>query len=344
MEFGACLAKYIELTGRDDVKETVFFEDTPDIAAVYAPGWDFSIEERNKDYVGIAACTSSFYQGEDIVIESRNQFELPSELERRAVTACLENEEKRGEFIFCLLAGRLLLVEESFCVEGDTRADWNLKRDNIGISFKKLDGSQYFRITVDDKEYINIKLEDRLTMEHDYMDFTELLLKFSAPAKTSVSQEELLLRLLEKYPEFEEHLVRRLSPDNHNICIYQMDMPIHDSNEKLWLYFDNEGAGVGIYPYVLCDDIGLHIDAVSGYIDSIMNEEVLLIKYYKTKESFSEGKPEKYEWAVPPKSGELKDLQAKLVKQSSGLSRLFNKQAYIEVFSYKGTYSFTIAF
>ncbi len=39
----------------------------------------------------------------------------------------------------------------------------------------------------------------------------------------------------------------------------------------------------GVYPYVLCDDIGLHIDAVSGYIDSIINEEVLLIKYYKTK-------------------------------------------------------------
>ncbi len=343
MELNACLEKYIELTGRDDIKETVFFEDTPDVVGVYVPGWDFSIEEKSKGYVGKAACASSFYTGE-ITIDSKNQLELPAELERSAITACLENEDKRGEFIFCLLAGRLLLVEESFVLEGDTRGDWTLNRDNICISFKKSEEGQYFKITVDEKEYAGFKLEDQLTMEHDYKDFTELLLKFSAPAKTSVSQEELLLRLLEKYPEFEEHIVRRLSPDNHNICIYQMDMPINDSNEKLWLYFDNEGAGVGIYPYVLCDDIGLHIDAVSGYIDSIMNEEVLLLKYYKTKEAFEEGKPEKYEWAAPPKSGEREDLQTKLVKKSSGLGRLFNKLAYIEAFSYNGTYSFTVSF
>ena len=39
MEFNACLEKYIELTGRDDIKETVFFEDTPDIVGVYVPGY-----------------------------------------------------------------------------------------------------------------------------------------------------------------------------------------------------------------------------------------------------------------------------------------------------------------
>ena len=344
MELNACLEKYIELTGREDIKETVFFEDTPDIIGIYAPGWDFSIEEKNKGYLGKVVCASSFYTGGEIYIEDRNQLELPAELERRAITECLENEEKRGEFIFCLLAGRLLLVEESFSLEGDTRGDWQLIRDNISISFSKSDEGQYFKITVNGEEYANCRLQDRLTMEHDYRDFTELLLKFSAPAKTSVAQEELLLRLLEKYPEFEEHLVRRLSPDNHNICIYQMNMPVIDSEEKLWLYFDNESAGVGVYPYVLCDDIGLHIDAVSGYIDSIINEEVLLIKYYKTKEAYSEGNAEKYEWASPPKSGQAEELQSKLVKKSSGLAGLFNKYAYIESFSFKGTYSFTVAF
>ena len=74
---------------------------------------------------------------------------------------------------------------------------------------------------------------------------------------------------------------------------------------------------------MLCDDIGLHIDAVSGYIDSIINEEILLIKYYKSREAYEEGSAEKYEWAAPPKSGDAKELQEKLVKKSSGLSRLF---------------------
>ena len=138
--------------------------------------------------------------------------------------------------------------------------------------------------------------------------------------------------------------MRRLSPDNHNICIYQMAMPAENSRERLWLYFDNESAGVGIYPHVLCDDIGLHIDAVSGYIDSIINEEILLIKYYKSREAYEEGNAEKYEWAAPPKSGDAKELQEKLVKKSSGLSRLFNKHAYIEAFSYRGTYSFAVSF
>ena len=110
MELNACLEKYIELTGREDIKETVFFEDTPDIIGIYAPGWDFSIEEKNKGYLGKAVCASSFYTGGEIYIEDRNQLELPAELERRAITECLENEEKRGEFIFCLLAGRLLLI------------------------------------------------------------------------------------------------------------------------------------------------------------------------------------------------------------------------------------------
>lgn len=344
MEQNACLEKYIELTGRDDVKETVFFEDTPDIIGVYAPGWDFSVEEENKGFVGRALCTSSFYTGGEIKLEDKEPWELPAQLERRAIIQCLENEKKRGEFIFCFLVGRLVLVEESFSFEGDARGNWNLLRDNISISFERDEAGQRFRITVDGREYADCRLESRLTMEHDYIDFAELLLKFSAPAKTSVAQEELLLRLLEKYPEFEGHLVRRLSPDNHNICIYQMAMPAENSRERLWLYFDNESAGVGIYPHVLCDDIGLHIDAVSGYIDSIINEEILLIKYYKSREAYEEGSAEKYEWAAPPKSGDAKELQEKLVKKSSGLSRLFNKHAYIEAFSYRGTYSFAVSF
>lgn len=342
MEFDACLEQYIQLTGRDDVKETVFFEDTPDIIGIYAPGWEFFIDAQNKGYIGRAVCRSGFYSGQEIKIENKDELQIPPALEREAIIASLSQKETRGQFIFCLLAGRMLLVEEHFGISGDVRGDWKITRDNIIISYKD-DEKQAFEISVDDKEYARFNLTERLIMDYDYQEFAELLLKFSAPAKTSVAQEELLLRLLEKYPEFEDHLIKRLCPDNHNICIYQMNMPAPESGEKLWLYFDNESAGIGVYPFVLCDDIGLHIDAVSEYIDSVINEEILLIKQYKSKEDYEQGKAEKYEWATPPKSGEVRDLEARLVKKAGGLSKFFKKRAYIVVFSYKGTYSFAIA-
>lgn len=72
MELNACLVKYVDLTGRDDIKETVFFEDTPDIVGVYVPGWDFPLRKRVKDMSERPHARPHFTQGKLPLIAKTN--------------------------------------------------------------------------------------------------------------------------------------------------------------------------------------------------------------------------------------------------------------------------------
>lgn len=332
-----CIAIYETLRGKNDIKPTIFFEGREFEQSIFVPGWRFTAEETQTELFRAQGINES---GETIVVQDEKQELLPEKLENAAIEASLKNPQIRGSFIFCLLAGRLILLEDPFnCTI--LKNGWKLVRDNIEITWDE--DTELLTILQDKKTYYKACFSAEKIGDVIFEDCIAKLKTVSGLVATSIQQDELFIQLTERYPDFADNIIRSIDLFNENAVVYQLRQPSpSDSTKQLWVFFDQDSAGIGLFPYILVDDVGLHIDAVSGYINRIINEEVVLLHTYKNEQQFDEGNFISQSWIQAPAEGTHEAFENLLAKNAKGLKKLFNKNKVYDAFSWNGTFTTTV--
>lgn len=320
--------KYYGFGGSDSDEWTVFFEDTPEEQSIFVPGCYFDVAKENGLFRGVIKLPD----GDNVVVQDEKIEALPDKMQLAAISAMLRKPDSE-RFVCRLLAGRMLDVSD----ECDILMDENgiaFRHCNIELKISN-DAAILFQ---NGKEYKRVNIQDS---DLSAQELGALLLAATAPAVTSMAQDELAECLAEKYPDFAQLWIKSYELSNGNAAIYRLVVPSPaDPAHKLWVIIGQESANVGMDDFSLCDDICLNCDAVAKYIDSIITEHTLFVAKYKDKKHFEEKNEAEFEWLAAPESPEK--LEKNFAKKAKGLSGLFNKGKIIDIFSWNNTFSMTL--
>lgn len=269
MTLEECRQLYIKKRGRDDLAPALFFADTPQEATLFVPFWDFEAQNDEQDGLFVAIARSEW--GDELAVQDDVFEHMPARLEESTIAASLQwAKENIGSFLFCFVAGRLLLQEETY-EYASAAGGFMLKRDNLTLLWQEEESLLTLIEGEDKKEYpLNGQPESF------YPQVAAALVVFCSPVRTTISQGELLEALLERYPDF--MVERFIHLGKVNTCLMQVRHPLYEgAKHQLWVFFGAEEAAVGIYPYVFADDMGLGVEAVCQTIQQLLSGDTLLL-------------------------------------------------------------------
>ena len=257
---------------------------------------------------------------------------MPDKMQRAAIIKLLANDDILT-FSASLLAGRMSEADEECEIFLDSQS-LKFIRYNIELEMT----SQM--LTIKQSGVLCKELEISNT-QASLNDLCDVLLDISLPAMAFIGQEELLDSIKEKYPNFVDYIAKEIDFLHDNSVSYHIIVPSPaDAQLSLWIIIQQYDVTVGINGNSLCDDIGLHIDAVSKYVDAILEEKTVLINEYKNKKSFDNNEVRQSTWVSAPENAQA--LEYKYAKKSKGLQKLANKGKIVDIFSWNGTYSMTL--
>ena len=319
---------YYSFGGSKEDEWHTFFEDTPEEQSILVPGCSFRIEKEGDIYRGIVTLPD----GQNTVVQDDTAEPLPGKMQLAAIKKLLCSDGA-AEFVCRLLLGRMIAVEDECSLEMDddgisfSHCNITARLDNKALTVKQ-DGAEYCSVEVSDTE---AALEE----------MAETLLEISSPAMSFIGQDELLENNKEHYPEFVPYIKKSINLAYDNAASYHIKVPAASDAERiLWIIIEQYSATVGMDGNSLCDDIGLHIDAVSKYVDAICDERTLLVTKYKDEEHLDRGDYYEIMWRDAPKDAQ--ELENEYAKKNKCLSKIVNKGRIIDIFSWKGTYSMTL--
>lgn len=317
---------YLNLIGTEQEQWHTFFADTPEEQSILVPGCSFRIEDEGGIYRGIVTLPNQ----ETVVVQDDEIAFVPDKMQRAGIIALLDTKNSIS-FMAQLLVGRILESHDECDVEL-TDEKLYVKRCNL-----ELEADNAY-ITVKQNGEICKKVEI-LQTEAALNEMCDLLLDFSMPAMAFIGQEELLEELKERYyPIFEGNVEKQMDFLHDNSVSYHVKYSSPSDDERfLWIIIEQYSVTVGMNGNSLCDDIGLHIDGVSKYVDAIMQEKTILITKYKDQKHFDNG--DFYEITWQSAVNDPQELENKFAKMSKGLGKLTNKGKIVDIFSWNGTYS-----
>ncbi len=309
---------YFSLTG----------EQVDEEQGIVVPQCKFNVQQEGELFRGIVTLPD----GSELVVQDDVEYELMEKMQRKASVELLKNGDILDFATKFLVARSLDILEDCDIKNEDdklvyTRCNLMLEADRSCFTVKQ-NGHRCETVEVYDSK-------------ESYNAIFDMLMGISMPAMAFIGQEELLDNIKERYPEFEQYIQKDIDFMHDSSVSYHIRVPSPSDGERcLWIIIQQYGATVGMDGNSLCDDIGLHVDAVSKYIDAIVNEKTILIAKYKDETRLENGQYYEITWQSAPESPQ--DVEDHFAKKASGLGKLMNKGKIVDVFSWNGTYSMTL--
>lgn len=315
----------------DQLKDLYFSltgEQVNDEQPVILPGCQFNVEQEGELFRG----TVTLPDGSEIVVQDDVEFDLTEKMQRRASIELMRSGNILGFAVNLITARSLELLEDCDIDFNDDKLTYT--RCNITLEADK----STFTVKQNGHECKTVEVYDS---KESYNAIFDLLLDVTMPVMAFIGQEELLDSIKERYPDFEQYIIKDIDFMHDNSVSYHIRVPAPSDPERfLWIILQQYSASVGMDGNSLCDDIGLHIDAISKYVDAILDEKTLLIAKYKNEDKLNASDYYDITWSSAPESP--KELEEYYAKKTGGLGKFMNKGKIVDIFSWKGTFSMTL--
>lgn len=315
----------------DQLKDLYFSltgEQVMDEQSIILPGCQFNIEPEGELFRGTVILPDST----EIVVQDDVEYDLIEKMQRRASIELMKNGNIVDFAVKFIIARSLELLEDCDIAFTDDKLTYI--RCNITLEADK----NTFKV----KQNGHVcKTVDVYDANESYNAIFSLLLDATMPVMAFIGQEELLDSIKERYPDFEQYIIKDIDFMHDNTVSYHIRVPAPSDPERfLWIIIQQYSASVGMDGNSLCDDIGLHIDAISKYVDAILDEKTLLIAKYKNEDKLNASDCYDITWSSAPESP--KELEEYFAKKTGGFGKFMNKGKIVDIFSWQGTFSMTL--